>query len=140
MFLQSDWFLIYLFFVLHMYIYMSQHIKRDQLSQKIKTDFLLFPKWLFFQLNFGAKFFEIGHCVLEIWQFYWGCHDRLVKCWFWEKGSYGNLYKVLLFWHFRGQFLHENTAFAPNPSSTLKIKTSIIVLKIPKYAKSQNQL
>ena len=35
--------------------YVTQHIKRDQLSHKIKIDFLLFPKWLFFQLNFGAK-------------------------------------------------------------------------------------
>ncbi len=34
---------------------MSQHIKRDQLSQKIKIDFLLFPKCLFLHLNFGAK-------------------------------------------------------------------------------------
>ena len=67
--------------------YVSQHIERDQLSLKIKIDFLLFPKWLFFHLNFGAKIFEIGHCVLEIWQFYWGCHNRLVKSWFWEKDS-----------------------------------------------------
>ena len=36
----------------------SQHIKRDQLSQKIKIDFLLFPKWLVFHLNFDAKFFK----------------------------------------------------------------------------------
>ena len=50
-------------------LYVSQYIerkkKRDQLSHKIKTDFLLFPKWLFFHLNF-----DIRHCVLEIWQFY----------------------------------------------------------------------
>ncbi len=52
------------------WIYVTKHIERGQLSQKIKIDFLLFPKWLFFQLNFGAKFFEIGYCVLEIWQ----CH------------------------------------------------------------------
>ena len=51
-------------------IIVSQHIERDQLSQKIKIDFLLFSKWLFFHLNFDTKSFEIGHCVLEIWQFY----------------------------------------------------------------------
>ena len=34
---------------------MSQHIEKDQLSQKIKTDFLLFPNWLFFHLIFGAE-------------------------------------------------------------------------------------
>ncbi len=78
----------------------SQHIERDQLSPNIKIDFLLFPKWLFFHLNFGAKNFEIRHCSLEIWQIYWGCHDILVNSWFWEKGSFkfGNLYKVLVFW------------------------------------------
>ncbi len=27
----------------------------DQLGQKFKIDFLLFPKWIFFQLYFGAK-------------------------------------------------------------------------------------
>ena len=25
-----------------------------------------FPKWMFFQLNFGAKKFEIGQCVLNM--------------------------------------------------------------------------
>ena len=52
-----------------------------------KIYFLLFPKWLFFQFKFGAKIFEIGNCILEIWQFHWGCQNRLVKSWFWEKGS-----------------------------------------------------
>ncbi len=47
--------------------YMTEHIERDQLSQKIKIYFLLFPKWLFFLLNFDAKFFEIGYCILETW-------------------------------------------------------------------------
>ncbi len=42
----------------------SQHIDREQLSLKITTDFLIFPKWVFFHLKFGAKIFEIGHCVL----------------------------------------------------------------------------
>ena len=46
-------------------IIVSQHIERDQLSQKIKVDFLLIPKQLFFHLNFGAKIVEIGHCVLD---------------------------------------------------------------------------
>ncbi len=36
--------------------------------------------------------------------------------------NFGNMYKVLVFWQFRGPYLHENTVFAPNPSSTLKIK------------------
>ena len=36
---------------------------------EIKIDFLLFPKQLFFQRNFCCKNVEIGHCVLEIWQF-----------------------------------------------------------------------
>ena len=45
----------------------TQHIKMDQLCQKFKIDFLLFPKWLFFQINCGAKNFEIKYCVLEIW-------------------------------------------------------------------------
>ncbi len=55
---------------------------------------------------------------------YGGCHNRLVKSWFWEKDSsnMGICDKVLVFWHFRGQFLHENTVFAPNPSSNFKIK------------------
>ncbi len=39
-------------------------------TSKITIDFLLFPKWLFFYLNFGVKNFEIGHCVLEMKQFY----------------------------------------------------------------------
>ena len=45
------------------------HQKR-QVGQRIKIDFMLFPKWLFFLLNFGAKVFEIGHCILEMWQFH----------------------------------------------------------------------
>ena len=36
--------------------------------------------------------------------------------------KFGNLYKVLVFWKFRGLFLHEHTVFAPNPSSNWKIK------------------
>ena len=36
--------------------YVTQHIETDQLSQKFKTGFLLFSKWMFFQRNFGAKF------------------------------------------------------------------------------------
>ncbi len=71
----------------------------DQLSPNIKIDFLLFPKWLFFHLNFGAKIFDIRHYVLEIWQIYWGCHNRLVKSWFWEKGSW-NLEISTKYWYF----------------------------------------
>ena len=89
-----------------------------------KLTFLLFHKWLFFQLNFHAKSFEISHCILEIWRFCWGCHNRLVESWFWEKdfNKFGNLYKVLVFGQFRGLFSHENTVFVPNSSSNLKIK------------------
>ena len=36
--------------------------------------------------------------------------------------KFGNLYKILAFWQFKGPFLPENTAFAPNTSSNLKIK------------------
>ncbi len=46
---------------------MTQHIERDQLGQKFKIDFLLFPNWLFFQLNLGSNIFETGRYVLEIW-------------------------------------------------------------------------
>ncbi len=38
-------------------MYVTQHIEMDQLSQKFKIDFLLFLKRLFFQLNFGTKYF-----------------------------------------------------------------------------------
>ena len=38
-----------------------------------------FPKWLFFQLNFGAKTFEFEHCIIKIWLFHWWHHNRLVK-------------------------------------------------------------
>ena len=61
-------------------LYVSQHIERNQLSLKIKMDFLLFPKWLsVLSSQFWCKKIEIGHCVLEIWQFYGGCHNRSVK-------------------------------------------------------------
>ena len=47
---------------------MAQHIKMDLLGQKFDMDLLLFPKWLFVQLKFGAKVFESGHCVpIKIW-------------------------------------------------------------------------
>ena len=48
------------------YNYVSQHIKRDQLSQKIKIIFLPFPKWLFFHLNFGAKNFINGNFIEDV--------------------------------------------------------------------------
>ena len=41
-------------------LYVTQQIERDQLGEKFKNDILLFPKWLFFQLQFGAKMFEIS--------------------------------------------------------------------------------
>ncbi len=36
---------------------LTQHIERYMLGQKFIIAFLLFPKWLFFKLNFGAKKF-----------------------------------------------------------------------------------
>ncbi len=41
----------------------TQHIEMDQLTlgQKFKIDLLLFPVWLFFDLNVGANFFESRH-------------------------------------------------------------------------------
>ncbi len=45
--------------------YETQHIETDHLGHKLKL-IVLFPKWLFFQFNFGAKIFEIGHCVLKV--------------------------------------------------------------------------
>ncbi len=48
--------------------------------------------------------------------------------------KFGSLYKVLLFWQFRGQFLHENTVFAPNPSSNLRL--SIEDSKVCEISKS----
>ncbi len=50
--------------------------------------------------------------------------DFTTDCWFWEKGSYnlGICTKVLVFGQFRGPFLHENTIFAANPSSNVRIK------------------
>ena len=65
--------------------YVTQHIEKDQLDQKSKLDSMLFSKWLLFQLNFGAKSFEIEHCLLKLWQFYGGDHNWLVKSWFLEK-------------------------------------------------------
>ena len=38
--------------------YVAQHIKMDHLGQEFKIDILLFSKWLFFWLNFGAFFFK----------------------------------------------------------------------------------
>ncbi len=49
--------------------YVSQHIERDQLSLKIKIDFLLIPKWLFFHLNFDAKFLKSGIVFLRYGNF-----------------------------------------------------------------------
>ncbi len=48
----------------------------------------------------------------------------MVESWFWDKGSlkFRNLFKVLVFWQFRDQFWHENTVFAPNPSSNFRNK------------------
>ena len=60
------------------YIIVIQQIKMDQVP-KVKIYFLLFPKWLLFQPNFDAKWFEIRHCIIEIWWFYWWCHKRSVK-------------------------------------------------------------
>ncbi len=50
-------------------ICVSTHRKGPVVSED-QIDFLVNPRWLFFHFNFSAKIFEIGHCVLEIWQFY----------------------------------------------------------------------
>ena len=39
--------------------FVTQHIEKNQLGQKIKIDSFLFPKWLFCLLKCGAKIFEI---------------------------------------------------------------------------------
>ncbi len=97
-------------------------LSRDQLGQIIKIYILLFPKCLFFQLNFGAKMFEIGHCVLEIWHFNWGCHNRLVKLFekkalqIWESVQNIGILATemsIFTWKY---------SFVPNPSSELKNK------------------
>ena len=105
-------------------LFVSQHIERDQLFQMIKIDFLLYPKWLFFHLNFDAKICEIGHCVLEIFQFSLRMSYQINEKLILRKRllKFGNPYKVLVFWQFRGQFFHEHTVFPPNPSSNLQIK------------------
>ena len=46
-----------------LYIYIGLYYDSTQLGENFNIDFLLFPKWLFFQLYFGANIFEI----LEIW-------------------------------------------------------------------------
>ncbi len=45
------------------HIIVTQHIKMDQSGQKFKFAFWLFPKWLFFQLDFGENYFDIGHYI-----------------------------------------------------------------------------
>ena len=82
------------------------------------------PKWLFFHLTFGTKCFEIGHCVFEIWQIYWQCHNIIGEKLILRKTllKFQNLYKVLVFLQLRSQFWHKITVFAPNHSSNLKVK------------------
>ncbi len=46
-----------------------------------KMNFLLYPKWLFFQFNFDTKMVEIGHCFLKIRWFHWWHHNWSVKKW-----------------------------------------------------------
>ena len=38
----------------------------DKLGQKFKFGFLLFPKWLVFQLNFGATVVEVRQSAFEM--------------------------------------------------------------------------
>ncbi len=45
-------------------VIVTQHIEMAQLGP---TFILLCAQWLFFQLNFGAKIFEIGDFILELW-------------------------------------------------------------------------
>ena len=42
-----------------LYSYVTQHIKIDQLGQKFKIEFLLFPKWLFYLLILVQIFVEL---------------------------------------------------------------------------------
>ena len=62
----------------------------------------------------------ITHCMFHfcfhmyLHNTYVSPHKRLLK--------FVNLYKVLVFWQFRCQYFYENTVFAPNPWSNLKIK------------------
>ena len=48
---------------------MTQLIEMDQLGQMFKTDFLPFPKWLFFQQNFGVIFFKTNVVLLRYGNF-----------------------------------------------------------------------
>ena len=108
------------------FTYVSQHIKRDQLSQKIKMDILLFPKWLFFRLNFDAKIKFWWNQTLRSWDTAillrmskqigekLIVRKRLLK--------FGNLYEVLVFWQSEVNFYMKTLFFAQNPSSNLKIK------------------
>ena len=77
----------------------------DQMGQKFKTVLLSFPKWLFFQPNFGGKCLKIGHCVPEIWLFHWWSHNRTVQSWFLRKrlSKFGNLLNVLGYLYSVGQ-------------------------------------
>ena len=82
----------------------STHQQRPVASED-QTWLFAIHKWLFFQLNFGAKIFEIRRCVLQIWRFHWWCHNRLVKSWFREKYSY-NLGICTKCWHFGNPQVH----------------------------------
>ncbi len=80
-----------MFSFLQVWVYATHHIQMDQLvgSSKLTSRYTVIPKWLFFQLNFGAKLFEIGHCVLGIVVISLMTSQQLDhKSWFWEKGSY----------------------------------------------------
>ena len=85
--------------------------------------------------TFFPFFFQIGHCVHEVWQFHWGCHYRLVKSWFWEKGSQ-NLEIWTKYWYFGNSEVHFYMK-TPNPLSDLKIKYWRFD---PQYVKSQKRL
>ncbi len=74
-------------------------LKTSKGTSCLRISKLTFSYFLNSCSNFEAKIFEIGHCVLEIRQIYWGCHNRLVKSWFWEKGSW-NLEICTKYWYF----------------------------------------
>ena len=88
-------------------------------DQKLKIVSLLFPKWLFFQLNYGVIFFwnRTLHLISRYGYHWWHQNvnktlilsERLLKL--------ENLGKVL---QFKSPFLHENAVFSSNPSSNLK--------------------
>ncbi len=97
--------------------------------------FPLCPKLLFFQLNFVQKLLKSHSTPLR---YHWWHHNRLVKSWFWEKGSsvkFGNLAgKQSIGTHSQVHniiYMKMLSIFTSNPSSNLENK--VIVSTGPNY-------